>query len=616
MPTNKKTLEEFAARFTADDRKWLQMDNITPAVANSYPSRFNRADISSLVEANVPPDAANHYPKRFSGDEIADLYLPHTWIDQSKINDDSSINKYLEYNLGGFGIFDKVQDEYEQSLLRTKEPEKLPPILPAIVKTYNSRFDGASIVHLVTAGVSPQQADNYPNRFDGVDIAILVRNNITPKETEEFEKRFNGEQIIYLKKKKIDKETTKMYPARFTGDDVIRLLERNIPPLPARLYHPRFGGLDVANLFEARVKNVFADRYDQRFSGSSIAQLYHAQIPSWKACCYHQRFNGGDIAELIKAGVSPAQALKYDHLLRGDNIAFLWKLGLTPKNTSPERQRNLLDVLELVTDRIQFSDPSVHEYSFLGTGAQSLVIKEKGTTFAFKVGMDLQQEIDLLEIVKTHFDHPQHLVAMENFRKVPKYMVREEIYVITINHIPGDSLQHLLQSQERFSSSQTIHYASDIFHGLLELREAGIYHHRDIRPANIMIDEEKDRAMIIDLGIATTDRNTHPKDNRRYGGANDLVSLGQIIYKMATGKHLFSRSMSMECTTYAEKLKDHRDWIYEDPKRLERYLQKVEQNIRSPPLRQLTTFCLTATGEDSDYQKLEQRFKDAAGRRN
>ncbi len=84
-----------------------------------------------------------------------------------------------------------------------------------------------------------------------------------------------------------------------------------------------------------------------------------------------------------------------------------------------------------------------------------------------------------------------------------------------------------------------------------------------------MVDETKDRAVIIDLGIATTDPLAPPKNNRRYGGPNDLVSLGQIMYKMATGKHLFAKSKSMEKTVYAEQLKDHRDWVYEEPRRVE-----------------------------------------------
>ena len=77
-----------------------------------------------------------------------------------------------------------------------------------------------------------------------------------------------------------------------------------------------------------------------------------------------------------------------------------------------------------------------------------------------------------------------------------------------------------------------------------------------------MIDYENDKAVIIDLGIATTKKGAQPLDNRRYGGVNDLVSLGQIIYKMYTGEHLFAESESMETTIYAQELNDHRDWIY------------------------------------------------------
>ena len=131
-----------------------------------------------------------------------------------------------------------------------------------------------------------------------------------------------------------------------------------------------------------------------------------------------------------------------------------------------------------------------------------------------------------------------------------------------------------------------------------------------------MINEEQDRAVIIDLGIATTDKNALTKDNRRFGSssgrrANDLNSLGQVVYKMATGEHIFAESKSMERTTYADKLRDHRDWIYERPEeRLPPYLRKVEETVKDNGLCGIINFCLTSEGADEDYKTLEARFKE------
>jgi hypothetical protein len=173
----------------------------------------------------------------------------------------------------------------------------------------------------------------------------------------------------------------------------------------------------------------------------------------------------------------------------------------------------------------------------------------------------------------------------------------------------GDSLKTIM-GKKLLSLDKTYHYSLEIFNGLQELRQAGIYQHRDIRPANIMVDEEKERAIIIDLGIATTDPLDLPKDNRRYGGPNDLVSLGQVMYKMATGEHIFAESESMERTIYADKLKDHRDWIYEEDKRLGPYLRIVNETVTDDKVADLIKLCLTAKGTEEDYQRLEERFEN------
>src|SRR3989338_11183576 len=73
---------------------------------------------------------------------------------------------------------------------------------------------------------------------------------------------------------------------------------------------------------------------------------------------------------------------------------------------------------------------------------------------------------------------------------------RGDLQAIGIEYIQGRSLQQIIREAGCLPAEQSFHYAKGIFNGLIELREAGILHHRDIRPANIMIDEERDRAVI------------------------------------------------------------------------------------------------------------------------
>ncbi len=182
---------------------------------------------------------------------------------------------------------------------------------------------------------------------------------------------------------------------------------------------------------------------------------------------------------------------------------------------------------------------------------------------------------------------------------------------INLEYIAGKTLEKVLE-EERISSEKIIHYADGIFNGLLELRQAGIYHHRDIRPANIMLREEDDQAVILDLGIATKDKDALPKDNKRFGGPNDLVSLGQVIYSMVTGKHLFTDSDSMQVTKIKRSIADEREKVYADVSRksLDGYLLKVGKDISDDKIKSLAEICLKAKGTDEDYQTLETRFKE------
>ncbi len=182
---------------------------------------------------------------------------------------------------------------------------------------------------------------------------------------------------------------------------------------------------------------------------------------------------------------------------------------------------------------------------------------------------------------------------------------------IKLEYINGKTLEQIV-GKEIINSEKIIGYAGGIFNGLLELKQAGIYHHRDIRPANIMIREGDDQAVILDLGIATKDKDALPKDNKRFGGPNDLVSLGQVTYFMATSKHLFLDSDSMHVTKIKRSIADEREKVYADVsgKLLEEYLLKVEKDVPDDKVKSLIGICLKAKGTDEDYQTLEARFKE------
>ena len=128
--------------------------------------------------------------------------------------------------------------------------------------------------------------------------------------------------------------------------------------------------------------------------------------------------------------------------------------------------------------------------------------------------------------------------------------------VMCLEYVRGTRLDVLMKNNA-LPMSTVWKYGRGICNGILELRRAGIYH-RDLHDRNIIISlEDKvqfninesnettiikrfyDQPVIIDLGAATYDSDNEHDGNTAYGGNNDLISLGQIMYRMAIGTNMF-----------------------------------------------------------------------------
>ncbi len=88
---------------------------------------------------------------------------------------------------------------------------------------------------------------------------------------------------------------------------------------------------------------------------------------------------------------------------------------------------------------------------------------------------------------------------------------------------------------------------------------------------------------IFDFGIAKKDQTKDLENNRRYGGENDLQSLGQIMYKIITGKNLFNATEDVTNTKIADTIKEERKRIYNDSKLFNEKLEEIEENTKEFP---------------------------------
>jgi tRNA A-37 threonylcarbamoyl transferase component Bud32 len=422
------------------------------------------------------------------------------------------------------------------------------------LKKHGFKEDGFDA--LLIADISVKQIIPYSRRFDGMDLSYLVNGRVSPRRADTYNIRFDGYSIYHLVKSHISPQVADAYNTRFDGYGISELVKCDVSPKVAETYNVRFDGVEIARLVQGKVSPKLAGRYDSRF-------------------------NGVEIKELVQAKVSPKQADKYPKTLDGWDIALFVRLGLSCDEIKDYHGKGLLKSLLHASSCVK-QDKLSHDLKIIGTGSSSVVLL--GNNIAMKFTPQVKQEAILLDKVKK----PRYVVKTKGiYGGVHPFNV-----AIQLEYIHGASLEDQLSGSRPINDKQKIiKYGFDIFRGLKELQRAGIYH-RDIRPANIMIDEEKDRAVIIDLGIATKDPEAMPKDNRRYGGV-DLMSLGQTIYRMDTGHNLFNEYNKPSLST-ADVIAQQRNRFCDNSSARRYYLDKIAKNVKDSRIRDLIQSCLLA----------------------
>ena len=305
---------------------------------------------------------------------------------------------------------------------------------------------------------------------------------------------------------------------------------------------------------------------------------------------FHRTYSTG-IATLFSGLTPPKQIMEYLDNFSTESITILYNIGITPDKFSSEQQEYYLDILSKITD------PTGEARDFktvfkgsklIGTGASSIVLLRENS--AWKFSLNISEEARLLKKLK----NPEYVVRVKGDGEVQGGIAVE------LEYLSGGTIEQKLIEKGPIDSNDILRYSYDVFQGLEELYEAGIYH-KDINPSNVMIEEKKNRAMIIDLGIATDNLNEilliyedEKSPNRRYGGT-DLMSLGQVMYKMRTGENLFTE-YSMPSAEAAKKglIQKRRNEYIRDENIRKNYKKKVKDNIKNEELENIIITCLDA----------------------
>jgi predicted ATPase/predicted Ser/Thr protein kinase len=124
-------------------------------------------------------------------------------------------------------------------------------------------------------------------------------------------------------------------------------------------------------------------------------------------------------------------------------------------------------------------------------------------------------------------------------------------YFITMEYVPGEDLKSLIRRKGKLAEEEAISLAAQVCAGLGEAHRLGVIH-RDLKPQNIMIDEEG-KARIMDFGIACSRETKGVTEEGLVIGTpdymspeqvedgeaeprSDLYSLGVVLYEMVTGR--------------------------------------------------------------------------------
>ncbi len=158
---------------------------------------------------------------------------------------------------------------------------------------------------------------------------------------------------------------------------------------------------------------------------------------------------------------------------------------------------------------------------------------------------------------------------------------------ILMEYVDGQTLEEILQ-ERKLSLHEVLDYSAQILNGIQSLRKHGITH-RDLNLRNIKVNSQGE-IKILDFGIATDEPHPESIDARKYGApkdmeADDLISFGLLVYKMATGEHLVDvpGKEKMESNTYAGEIDRIKSFLYQEGKISKKYRKKIANILTKHP---------------------------------
>jgi CubicO group peptidase (beta-lactamase class C family) len=198
--------------------------------------------------------------------------------------------------------------------------------------------------------------------------------------------------------------------------------------------------------------------------------------------------------------------------------------------------------------------------SVLGAGGMGVVFQAEDTHLLRRVALKVMapalaasagaRERFLLEARATAALEHDHIVAI--------YQVGEDrgVPYFAMQFLKGETLEERLRREGRLPTAEVLRVGAEIAEGLAAAHAHGLIH-RDVKPANVWLEEGRGRVKLLDFGLVRAagqgEGLTRPGSilgtpeymapEQGSGGATDhrtdLFSLGCVLYRLATGRPAF-----------------------------------------------------------------------------
>jgi eukaryotic-like serine/threonine-protein kinase len=191
----------------------------------------------------------------------------------------------------------------------------------------------------------------------------------------------------------------------------------------------------------------------------------------------------------------------------------------------------------------------------LGAGGMGIVFKGYDRELQRFVAIKLlAPSVSLIGSAKQRFvREAQSAASIVSPFVVPIHAVAShgEIPYLVMSYVPGINLQELIEESGALTPLQTVRIARQVALGLAAAHERGLIH-RDIKPGNILIERNGQRAVLTDFGLAQAADDASLTHSGLLAGTpnfmspeqangieidarSDLFSLGSVMYAMLAG---------------------------------------------------------------------------------